>query len=510
MKIIYLPLDERPCNYIYPQYIAEIGGTSMLVPPYELLGRFKAAANVDGLWSWLFQEAADVSHVVMSMDLMCYGGIVPSRLHHLSREVCGERLNRLEELKRKHPQLQIYAFSLITRAPARNGSGEEPDYYEQYGFDLFRYGVLTDKETFGITEKEAEEKRQILSRVPEEALNDFIQRRAVNLDSNMRLIELAAAGIIDHLTIPLDDCAEYGFASSERRRLAEKAASLGVLSKIAMYPGADEMGCIMVARALCAKSGLEPRVWVDYSSNTGKLTIPLYEDRTIGETVPHHVKNAGGFIAASPQEADIALMINPPTAFSNRIYFELDRRGLYLEPERNFPSFIDRARGYMTAGLITAIADCAIPNGADQCLMYFLHEQNLLNAITAFSGWNTSSNAMGTALAHAIAYFCAQKSGRLDEKTQKTSDKFRLMRYIEDWAYMTNIRQDIKDLIEQKAYGENVGMLNLNNEADKISAEVTYRLKEFTKKYFGEIPYEITATMPWNRMFEIDLRLNGK
>lgn len=246
---------------------------------YLSIKRFKTAAMVDELWSWLFKEAKDASHVVMSMDLLCYGGIVPSRLHHLSREACDARIGKIKELKKKYPQLEIFAFSLITRAPARNGSGEEPDYYEHHGFDISRYGVLADKENAGVaTKSESDEKRLILSRVPKDILDDFIQRRAVNFDSNVRLIELVANGIIDHFTIPLDDCAEYGYASSERRRLAEKAAELGVLSKIAMYPGADEIGCSLTAHAICSISGQKPRVWFDYSSNTGKLTIPPYED----------------------------------------------------------------------------------------------------------------------------------------------------------------------------------------------------------------------------------------
>ena len=40
-RIIFIPLDERPCNLQYPAYIGAISGLDIVFPPRELLGDFK-------------------------------------------------------------------------------------------------------------------------------------------------------------------------------------------------------------------------------------------------------------------------------------------------------------------------------------------------------------------------------------------------------------------------------------------------------------------------------------
>ncbi len=509
--ILYVPLDERPCNYRYPRYIAGIGGAELFLPPKEMLGKFKRPAQVDALWDWVFDQTGRAGHIVLSMDMMIYGGIVPSRLHQLPSQVCADRRQRLERLRQRFPGAQLYAFQLITRAPARNGSGEEPDYYEAHGYDIFRYGVVSDKESLGrATPEDLAEKQAILGRVPGPDLEDFLRRRKANFQNNIAMLEMAARGVVDHLIIPLDDCFEYGYAPAERRGLAEKAAQLGILSKISLYPGADEMGCTLVARALCNQRGIQPSVWTEYSSGTGRLVIPPYEDRSIGETVPHHIRNAGGREAFSPESADIALMVNPPTAFSNRIKFELDRRKLYVEPERNLNRFLDRMKDHLAQKRICAVADSAVPDGADECLMTFLQEQDLLNRIHCFSGWNTSSNAMGTAVAHAMALACAKKGSLAGGESARLSQEFRTLRYLEDWGYMTHVRQDVSEQVAAGAYGPGMDVRYLGAQTPAIAREVTRLLEAFAQKRLGGIPYVLQASLPWQRMFEVELELQPR
>lgn len=505
-KIVYLPLDERPCNYIYPQYIAKCASVNFVTAPMSLMGRFKKPADIDGLWTWLFEEAKNASHVVMSTDLLLYGGIVPSRLHYFSKEKCLERIELIKKLKQENPKLVIYAFSLITRAPARNGSGEEPDYYEQHGYDIHRFGVVEDMLSLNVDAKDAaDEKAGILQRVPQEYLSDFSWRRNINFFSNIKLIELAASGILDHLIIPLDDCKEFGWAPAERKRLAKYAAEKDMLSKISMYPGADEIGCTLTAKAICNLTQVSPNIFFDYTSNTGAITIPSYEDRTIGETAPHHVLNCGGQIAFSLDECDAVMFINPPTKFSQRLEKELDRREFHFECERNLSAFVNRAKKYIKLKKPCFIADCAIPNGADKCLMQFMYEQNLLDDFTGYSGWNTSSNAMGTVVALAIAYACAKSTGRLTPEALEACEEFKMYRYIEDWGYMVEVRKTLTEHLDE--FGEGLGFLNLADKEPLVAQAATKMLAEFTRKYLKSCKYSPHVRMPWNRMFEVDLTL---
>ena len=500
-KIVFLPLDERPCNYLYPEYIGKISGSHVVLVPRNLMGDFKRPADIEGIWEWTQKEAADASVLIVSMDLFLYGGIVPSRLHHFSEEECLERVERLKLLKEKNPSLKIYAFQLITRAPARDGSGEEPDYYENYGYRIFRYGVLRDKENLRlISEEEKAEKARIEQEVPKEALDDFLNRRKVNFNNNKHSIDLLAEGVLDFLIIPLDDCRENGYAPAERRMLASYARSKELFSKVYFYPGADETGCTLLARAVNETGTKAPSVYVDYSSIRGKYQIPSYEDRSIGETVQYQLLTAGCGIAETSAEADAVLVVNPPTVFSLRLEKELITDEIFLESERNFHALVERMRKYISRGQICAVADCAIPNMADRALMQFLYEQDLLDKIDAYAGWNTSSNTLGTVIAHLSA--CHSVKG--GEKSP-VSKEFLFFRYLEDWGYMGEVRRKVTERLPE--IDPHIHALDLGDKEPEVRKIVKGKLEEFQRHYFPKETWNFDLRMPWNRMFEIEITI---
>ena len=143
LKILFLPLDERPCNYRFPAMMCkDCSGVELLMPPREMLGYKKQPADTDALMQWLLQNAENCDAAVISVDMLLFGGIVPSRLHHWTKEECLAKMNVLRKLRQTSPKLKIYAFSLILRAPAYSSSEEEPDYYATWGRSLFELGLL--------------------------------------------------------------------------------------------------------------------------------------------------------------------------------------------------------------------------------------------------------------------------------------------------------------------------------------------------------------------------------
>ena len=113
MKLIYLPLDERPCNYHFAKRIAEGSPIELISPKKELLGNKKIPANVHALEEFLVENAALADSFVISVDMLLYGGIVPSRLHLISENEHCERLSVFERIKKINPNAKIYAFALI-------------------------------------------------------------------------------------------------------------------------------------------------------------------------------------------------------------------------------------------------------------------------------------------------------------------------------------------------------------------------------------------------------------
>lgn len=131
-KVVYLPLDERPCNYKFPSLFLT-NDLEIVNPPIEILGNKKIPGDVNKIANWLKKEASDAKYLVVSLDMLIYGGIVPSRLHHDSYDTLIERLEVIKEIKKINPQLIIYAFELIMRCPQYSSGDEEPLYYEDYG-----------------------------------------------------------------------------------------------------------------------------------------------------------------------------------------------------------------------------------------------------------------------------------------------------------------------------------------------------------------------------------------
>ena len=129
MHILFLPLDERPCNYLYPQMIVSSNTSIKLtMPSLNILSQKKNPASFENIRTYLLEQAKNQEALVISLDMLLYGGLIPSRLHHLSQETLEKRLEVLKEIKQINPRIKIYAFECIMRCPQYNSSEEEPDY----------------------------------------------------------------------------------------------------------------------------------------------------------------------------------------------------------------------------------------------------------------------------------------------------------------------------------------------------------------------------------------------
>lgn len=72
---MYIPLDERPCNYEYPKSILAISNIEMLRPPIEILGNKKEPADVNKLLAWIKENISYVDYLIISIDMLLYGEI---------------------------------------------------------------------------------------------------------------------------------------------------------------------------------------------------------------------------------------------------------------------------------------------------------------------------------------------------------------------------------------------------------------------------------------------------
>ncbi len=507
-KIIYLPLDERPCNYRYPELIQEISGESLLRPPRSILGYKKEPADISAVKDWLLANLAGVKYLVISIDMLVYGGILASRIHHLASEKMLARLELLTEIKKIKPELKIFAFNLITRVPAYNSSDEEPDYYEEYGARIFKYGFLSDKITQGLADvSEKEEFAQLKSEPPETVMSDYLTRRRKNHLLNKEAIKLVEKEVIDFLVLPMDDNAEYGFSAEERSRLLKIVKKKKLSDKIYSYPGADEVGSILTSRAFLAEQDFKPRVYLRYSSEKGKNLVPYLEDRSLDLTVKYQVITGGGVVVDNSLEADYILMVNAPSELTLKQMKSWDsilNRETIIDPQRNLAEFVEAINYYLANDRDVALADVALLNGSDPDLMELLKAKQILGQLSAYAGWNTSSNTLGTVIAQAnmVAFLKAEE--RYSAQTAARSRRFLGLRYLEDWGYQYYIRAEVTKMLADYE----LNYFDLKDKEREIAELVKAKLRQFQADNLSEIDYDFTVAMPWNRMFEVDIKLS--
>lgn len=515
MKIVYLPLDERPCNLVYPQQLAAAADMTLHVPSKKILGNKKLPAAYSNIRNWLIQETKDAHYLIISMDMLVYGGIVPSRLHKLSRDECQLRLELIRELKQQNKNLTIYAFNLIMRVPNYNSSDEEPNYYEFYGENISTYGKLIDKETRGqLTETEVQRLIELKAEIPSEVLNDFIGRRKINSLINNASIELVEKGLIDSLIIPLDDNAEFGFSSIEQNELVSKVEQLNLFDKIAIYPGADEIGCTLFAKVFCEIHHYTPSIFIKYSSTKGPYIIPKYEDRSLHESIKSHITAMGGIVADNSIEADALLFTHSPSvsqsgiAEPNQAFHE--RHKSYFS-EVNYREFVHALNYFVQKGKVIGLADVATCNGSDQTLMNLIKKVGLVEQVNAYAGWNTSGNTLGTVISHTIIESYFQKLNPVNKVRMRKSREFYYSRLVEDWGYQTIARKHVSTHDVTRLGGT---YFDISDQLDEIQNLITKQLSVFIESHLsnlseGKIILN-NVYSPWKRMFEVgfDLKFN--
>lgn len=504
-RVIYVPLDERSCNYDFPWELGLAAGLDVLRPPAALMSGGKRPCDTDALWAWLEGNATGCTHAVLSLDMLVYGCLIHSRRHMLAAEECVSRLNRLARLKALNPALEVHAFCLVMRASCSNSSAEEPDYWADYGMRIWKYSWLSDKKSrVGLDPDGEDELNDLESDIPQDILSDYLNRRRVNLSVNLEAVRLVKAGVIDRLVIPKDDNAEYGLPMRDSGEVCKSVADAGVRSRVFVYPGADEVGCTLMCRVLNRVNGHVPKIHVSYSSTLGPDIVAKYEDRPIHESVKWQVLSSGAIMAEEARDADIVLMVNTPGKYMLECADQRRRDHTYAN-FRNLEEFTQRLMHHIAAGRRCAVADVAYSNGADNELMDILSGERLLDKIVAYGGWNTCANTLGVVIFQATA---AMALGLPSIAGNPALTAFHLRKLAEDWAYQANVLIGFYE----RAQELDVDCGNLGDARGRVGAEIVRELNAFCR---GRLPAGPDGAdvrigdvgFPWDRLFDIVIRL---
>lgn len=510
-KIVYVPLDDRPCNYYYPQLIAKIcPDINFVTAPFHLMGKCKISADIDGIWNWLLEESKDADYAILSVDTLIYGNIIHSRTHHRTYDQINECLKRFYTLKSNNPDLIIEAYNLVARAAAYNDSFEDPDYWDTHGADIWKYGYLQDRINRGFSaDDEKSEYEYLCNTIPQEYLTDFLSRREKDAFVNRSCVSLTVEGVFDHLVIPKDDTSEFGYAAIDQNKIVSFINEQNIMDRVMIYPGADEVGSVLLSRVFCMIHNYHPKIRVYYSTVLGPTIIPRYEDRPLGESVKAQIVSAGGSICDTAAESDLLFAVHSPGKIMEECCTQ-KHKDLSYSTHGCLPEFFAYIKNYVAeTGKPVALADVAFSNGADLEMMRYAEKIGLFEKISAYGGWNTSENTNGMCLAHIIVDSYYNKFG-FPALSQQYSAEFLIRKIIEDYLFQAGTMLEMIDEVPKAFDGLNPRYCG--EKSNSVASFSAKRLRErvsetFKNGFKGFDIYMNDFYLPWDRVHELGFEL---
>jgi len=467
MNILLIPCDTRPPTLELPHQLARAAGVTLLSPPLELLNKLNLPADLGGLRDWLFIHAPQADALIVSLEMLTLGGLIPARRVSDSLEEALSRLEVLRDIKTTHPELRILAHGVIVRVGHDDDPLEEKPYYGQWGPQLREVSEWTDRAERGGDRNRLEQARNA---VPEGILEDWLGTRERNHRLHHAAIRLLEEGVLERLHLTLDDTSEYGLAARDRRRLEAALDAGGLWSRAEIYPGADEVSACLFARAILKEKRVP--VKVVYPSHLSPAATTLYEDRPLGELVGAHLRACGCEEVSSAIEAAFTLFVNAPAVTQGQAqpdYATVDT------PARALPAFARRLSEALERFEICALADVAYPNGAERRLMTLL-ERAPLHKLLGYAAWNTAGNALGSAIATAICV--------LEGRNERARVQALFSRLTDDWIYQGEVRSQVWNALERPS------IYDLGHLKARAESEVEARMKP-------------AALELWNRHFAL-------
>lgn len=493
-----LPLDDRPCNRLYPQQLAAIAGWEVVLPPRELLGWFTRGGDCDALAEWVEGLAAD--RVVIALDMLCYGGLVASRRPSVEPADATRRLEALRELRRRRPQAVLFAFSTITRLGTTVASASDLDVHEL----LMRYSQLLDRvERLG-EDHARPELEEVEARLGTEALADYRAVRRRNHRLNRTAIQLVADGVLDYLVIAQEDAAPVGIHVPEQRALRHQVHEYRVGDRVSIHPGADEVGLVLSARHIGASAQAPPRLAVHYGSESGADAVPLFESQPLRLTIEAQMAAAGAR-PVSAAEADALLFVHTPIGEQGNVSeAQADETSAALRSQAE--GLLDALGAAAAGGQLTGLADLAYCNGAEPELMAAVERRGWMPLPRAFAGWNTSANTIGTVVGQLCVEAVAGQSSY--PGAAWASRRFLACRLVEDYHYQTCVRPQAAD------FARRVGAdpFALGAAYEQVNSYVVSALEPLAHRVYSEVvgnpascPAIARVSLPWRRLFEVEV-----
>ena len=503
-RVVLLPIDDRPAVAQFAQMIGAIADCEVVIPPPPMLGRFTRPGDTAALQQWLRrQDYSKVDALVVSVDMLAYGGLIASRTHKVTTERALDSLEFFRWFKREHPGIPVYAFSVLMRvAPTADAASRS------WGEDLARWSELKDRAARTADASLQAELERTERRLPPAVMEDYLAARKRDLAVNLAAIDLRSRKQIDTLILLQDDARLYGLHRLDQRVISSRLKELGLESEVPVYNGADEGSLALVSRAVLVKSRAPVNVFAVYSSARARKVTAPFEDRPLEFTVANQLRGSGATPVDTEEASDYRLYVNAPET-----------------TEAEFEVFVDAMTRDMKSGRPVALADVLFPaphhSGADQRVIRRLEEQDLFDRFTGYAAWNTAGNTLGTAIPHANMRILAIRKFASDpERAARTLVahlEFLLHRFAGDYLYHDVVRFEINGRLRKQAGADTNEFTPAVH--GQVNAETVGKLRplvmelfdrRFKGRDYGSVRItglrDLDIVLPWPRTFEVTIR----
>ena len=467
--------------------LGQIAGVNVVGPPRALLGNYLNFGKPDAIIAWLNgPQARRASAAVVSTDMLAYGGLVASRVPGVTYADAYYRLQELHTLRRLHPHGWIGAFGTVMRlaptgvpavGPAANFFAAYPawDYLQQYA-NLHDPPLPSEQ-------ARAQHLRELIG---EPTLQAYLDTRARNLAVDLLAIKLTQENAADTLVLGQDDAGPVGLHLKDVAALKSAVEQNGLQDRVAIEPGADELGMAMVAQAIARSVNWTPRVAVRYSRPDGGSYNDPLEYAPIDVAIGSLIRLSGAQRVDS--NPDIVLYVRVPKSTV------ADDAALLASMQAD-----------ERAGTPVAFADLTFLENTFRDQSAFaeqLLESGVAGKLDAYSSWNTNANTIGTAVAEAVAAGAGRRAGTYDALAHR---EFTFNRMLDDYAFHDYVRPQLNAALNAQGIADHTYLLPEQAApiADLNRAALWNRGEQLlTQLYPGYHIAAMDVTLPWNRTFE--------
>lgn len=541
-RILYVPADSRPSSVQWPRLLCRMVDWELIMPPVQLLGWFAEPGNPEEIMGWASEAAqGPFDGVVISLDMLAYGGLEASLRPYTRTELALRRLDFLAQLRRLVGSVPMLGFASIPGLTAHTRSDDIGRYLDALAEYAAAGEWLECSQTDGPAECTAES--EAAGAPPAAVVGEYLAIRRRDEEVNHRAIEEVCRGNLDYLVLAQGPAAPQGVHRAEQQRLAHEASSRGVEAQVMITSGGSEMGMLLIARAIHAHMAKVPSARALWSVPEGAQRIPDSEDRTVARQFRETIEVLGGRVATQ-DGTDLTVVVNCP--------LPADRHAVDLPPSHEqrlqvLETALEQGHS-LAAGRGIVVADLAFRDGADEAMIDALFSGlDELPRLLAYSAWDRASSTLATSLAHAAVRLIAlQDKGAFDLaqlivdltpmrylalldtliESEKAHIELLFSRFVEDWLYHVRVRPEVENHVVKMVRDSLVDLREIGDRAEQMVQDLLAGvaadlwIEQFLGRKCVEIgmhPHrselvlaeleETRSRLPWRRLAEVEVEV---